>query len=178
MSGIKLVFASPLEKIHPMVVNPTGGLEHPGGRTFKGQLDMLNLSNLLGQEENASNLPSISWGDVLISSRSRFGMYATSVEPTGAKHDYGNGPSPMCTAASNCIIHHVLSISPSTELCIASPTPILVGSRNRGSICLTNFSADFVVPWHFLMVVFWCCEAVKMLSVHSTCQTRAPPLVH
>jgi hypothetical protein len=145
MSGSKLVFASPLGKIRPMVVNPAGGLEHPGGRAFKGRL---------GQEENASNLPSISWGDVLSSSRSKFGMYATSVEPTGANrsmHDYQNGPSPMHTTASNCTTDHVLSICPSTKLHIASRTPILVGSRNRGIICLANFSADFVVPWHFLM---------------------------
>jgi hypothetical protein len=81
-------------------------------------------------------------------------MYATSVEPTGANrcmHDYQNGPSPMHTTASNCTTDHVLSICPSTKLHIASRTPILVGSQNRGIICLANFSADFVVPWHFLM---------------------------
>jgi hypothetical protein len=115
MSGSKLVFASPLEKAHPMVVNPAGGLEHPGDQAFKDRLDMLNLSNLVGQEENASNLPSISWGDVLSSSRSRLGMYATFVEPAGANQlmrDYGNGPSPSSLSevfSSKCKLHSPFS---------------------------------------------------------------------
>ncbi|TVU18435.1 hypothetical protein EJB05_34536 [Eragrostis curvula] len=94
--GSKSAFASPLEKIHPMGVNPVGGLEHPGGQAFKGQLDMLNFRNLVGQEDNTSNLPSISWGDVLSSSRSRLGMSTAFVEPNGTNqrvHDYGNGSS-------------------------------------------------------------------------------------
>ncbi|KAL6619872.1 hypothetical protein ACP70R_035011 [Stipagrostis hirtigluma subsp. patula] len=70
--GSKSVFASPLEKVHPMGVNPGGGLEHQGGQAFKGQLD--TLSNLTGQEQNASILPSISWDDVLSSSKSTLGM--------------------------------------------------------------------------------------------------------
>ncbi|XP_062179715.1 protein MEI2-like 3 isoform X2 [Phragmites australis] len=95
----KSIFASPLEKDHPMGVNPACGLEHPGVQAFKGQLDVLNLSNLMGQEENASRLPSISWGDILSSSRSRLGLSTREtafVEPTSADqrvHGYGNGPS-------------------------------------------------------------------------------------
>ncbi|KAF8724786.1 hypothetical protein HU200_020720 [Digitaria exilis] len=94
--GSKSAIASPLDKVHPMGANPTGGLEHARGQAFKGQLDMLSLSNLMGQEENASSLPSISWGDILGSSRSGLGSStrgAASVEPTSANqrvHDYGS----------------------------------------------------------------------------------------
>lgn len=96
MSGSKSAIASPLDKVHPMGANPTGGLEHARGQAFKGQLDMLSLSNLMGQEENASSLPSISWGDILGSSRSGLGSSTrgtASVEPTSADqrvHDYGS----------------------------------------------------------------------------------------
>ncbi|GJN36417.1 hypothetical protein PR202_gb25276 [Eleusine coracana subsp. coracana] len=96
MSGSKSVFASPLEKIHPTVVNPAGGLDHPGDQAFKGQLDVLDHSNVVGQENNTSNLGSISWGDVFSSSRSRLGMSAAFLEPAAANqrvHDYGNGSS-------------------------------------------------------------------------------------
>lgn len=95
MSGSKSVFASPLEKIHPMVLNPAGGLEYPGGQAFKGQLGMFNLSNLVGQEGSTSNAPSISWDDVS-GPRSRLGMSADFFKPTGANqhmHDYGNASS-------------------------------------------------------------------------------------
>ncbi|GJN36414.1 hypothetical protein PR202_gb25272 [Eleusine coracana subsp. coracana] len=94
--GSKSVFASPLEKIHPTVVNPAGGLDHPGDQAFKGQLDVLDHSNVVGQENNTSNLGSISWGDVFSSSRSRLGMSAAFLEPAAANqrvHDYGNGSS-------------------------------------------------------------------------------------
>lgn len=95
--GSKPAFASPLEKVHPMGANPDGGLEHPGGRAFKG-LDILSLSNLMGQE-NASSLPSISWGDILTSPRSRLGLStreAAFAEPTSADQrvpGYGEGLS-------------------------------------------------------------------------------------
>ncbi|CAN6331707.1 unnamed protein product [Urochloa humidicola] len=94
--GGKSAFASSLDKVHPMGANPVGGLEHPRGQAFKGQLDMLSLSNLMGQEENASSLPSLSWGDILSSTRSSIGSSTrgtTSIEPTSADqrvHDYGN----------------------------------------------------------------------------------------
>nr|CAB3460493.1 unnamed protein product [Digitaria exilis] len=94
--GSKSAIASPLDKVHPMGANPTGGLEHARGQAFNGQLDMLSLSNLMGQEENASSLPSISWGDILGSSRSGLGSSTrgtASVEPTSADqrvHDYGS----------------------------------------------------------------------------------------
>lgn len=79
--------------------NPAGGLEHPRGQAFKGQLDMLSLSKLMGQEENTSSLSSISWGDILGSSRSSLGSSTRGtafVEPSSADqlvHDYGNYPS-------------------------------------------------------------------------------------
>ncbi|CAN6345567.1 unnamed protein product, partial [Urochloa humidicola] len=94
--GGKSAFASSLDKVHPMGANPVGGLEHPRGQAFKGQLDMLSLSSLMGQEENASSLPSLSWEDILGSTRSSIGSSTrgtTSVEPTSADqhvHDYGN----------------------------------------------------------------------------------------
>ncbi|XP_062230444.1 protein MEI2-like 3 [Phragmites australis] len=97
--GSKSAFTSPLEKVHPMGVNPACGLENPGAQALKGQLDVLNLSNLMGQEENASSLPSISWGDALSSSRSRLGLSTREtafVELTSADrrvHGYGNSPS-------------------------------------------------------------------------------------
>uniref|UniRef100_A0A0D9WBR0 RRM domain-containing protein n=1 Tax=Leersia perrieri TaxID=77586 RepID=A0A0D9WBR0_9ORYZ len=70
--GSKSVFASPLEKIHPNGENHAGGLETPVGQAFKS-LDMLSLSNLMGQE-NASNSPSISWGEILTNPISRLGL--------------------------------------------------------------------------------------------------------
>jgi len=94
--GSKSAFASPLDKVHSMGANPVGGLEHPRGQAFKGQLDMLSLGSLMGQEENTSSLPSISWDDILGSSRSSLGSYTRGtafVEPTSADqhvHDYGN----------------------------------------------------------------------------------------
>ncbi|KAL6865174.1 hypothetical protein ACP4OV_016325 [Aristida adscensionis] len=90
--GSKLAFASSLEKVHPIGAKPAGGLEHPEGQAFKGQLDMPNLSNLC-QEENASRLPSMAWGDAI----SRLGMSTRErafVEPTSTDQDardYGNG---------------------------------------------------------------------------------------
>ena len=96
MSGSKSAFASPLDKVHSMGANPVGGFEHPRGQAFKGQLDMLSLGSLMGQEENTSSLPSISWDDILGSSRSSLGSSTRGtafVEPTSADqhvHDYGN----------------------------------------------------------------------------------------
>lgn len=99
MSGSKPIFTSPLDKVHPMGSSPAGGLEHQRGQDFKGQLGMLNLGNLVGQQENAPGIPSISWGDLLSSSRSSLGLSTGGtafVEPTSADqhvHDYGDCPS-------------------------------------------------------------------------------------
>jgi len=96
MSGSKSAFASPLDKVHSMGANTVSGLEHPRGQAFKGQLDMLSLGSLMGQEENTSSLPSISWDDILGSSRSSLGSSTRGtafVEPTSADQhvrDYGN----------------------------------------------------------------------------------------
>ena len=79
--------------------SPAGGLEHQRGQAFKGQMGMLNLGNLVGQQENAPGIPSISWGDVLSSSRSSLGLSTGGtafVEPNTADqhaHDYGDCPS-------------------------------------------------------------------------------------
>lgn len=72
--GSKPVFASPLEKIHPMGANPEGSLEQTGGQVFKG-LDALRVSKAMGQG-NASSSPSVSWGDMLTTPGSRFGLSA------------------------------------------------------------------------------------------------------
>lgn len=72
MAGSKTVFASPLEKIHPMGANPEGSLEHTGGQVFKG-LDALRDSRAMGQG-NASTSPSVSWGDMLTAPGSRFDL--------------------------------------------------------------------------------------------------------
>ncbi|VAH12063.1 unnamed protein product [Triticum turgidum subsp. durum] len=72
--GSKPAFASPLEKIHPMGANPEGGLEQTGGQVFKG-LDALRVSKAMGQG-NASTSPSASWGDMLTTPGSRFGLSA------------------------------------------------------------------------------------------------------
>lgn len=74
MAGSKPVFASPLEKIHPMGANPEGSLEQTGGQVFKG-LDALRVSKAMGQG-NASSSPSVSWGDMLTPPGSRFGLSA------------------------------------------------------------------------------------------------------
>ena len=74
MAGSKPAFASPLEKIHPMGANPEGGLEQTGGQVFKG-LDALRVSKAMGQG-NASTSPSASWGDMLTTPGSRFGLSA------------------------------------------------------------------------------------------------------
>lgn len=83
--GSKSVFASPLEKIHPMGANPEGGLERPGGQGFKG-LDILRIGKLTGQG-NGSTLPSMSWGDMITTPGSRLGSstreMATSETATG-----------------------------------------------------------------------------------------------
>ncbi|XP_066335433.1 protein MEI2-like 3 isoform X2 [Miscanthus floridulus] len=97
--GSKPAFTSPLDKVHPMGSSPAGGLEHQRGQAFKGQMGMLNLGNLVGQQENAPGIPSISWGDVLSSSRSSLGLSTGGtafVEPNTADqhaHDYGDCPS-------------------------------------------------------------------------------------
>ncbi|CAM0958839.1 unnamed protein product [Alopecurus aequalis] len=67
--GSKSVFASPLEKIHPIGANPEGGLERPGGQGFGG-LDILRVDRLMGQG-TGSTLPSISWGDMIAAPGSR-----------------------------------------------------------------------------------------------------------
>lgn len=97
--GRKPVFTSPFDKVHPMGASPAGGLEHQRGQAFKGQLDMLSLSNLTGQQETAPSIPSISWGDVLGTSRSSLGMSTrgtTFAERTSADqhvHDCVDCPS-------------------------------------------------------------------------------------
>lgn len=97
--GSKPAFTSPLDKVHPMGSSPAGGLEHQRGQAFKEHLGMLNLGNLVGQQENAPGIPSISWGDVLSSSRSSLGLSTGGtafVEPASADqhvHDYGDFPS-------------------------------------------------------------------------------------
>lgn len=99
MSGSKPAFTSPLDKVHPMGSSPAGGLEHQRVQAFKEHLGMLNLGNLVGQQENAPGIPSISWGDVLSSSRSSLGLSTGGtafVEPASADqhvHDYGDFPS-------------------------------------------------------------------------------------
>ena len=75
MAGSKSVFASPLEKIHPMGANPEGGLERPGGQGFGG-LDILRVDKLMGQG-NGSTSPSISWGDMIAAPGSRLGSSET-----------------------------------------------------------------------------------------------------
>lgn len=74
MSGCNPIFTSSLDKVNPMGSCPAGGLEQQRGQAFKGQLGMLNLGNLVGEQENAPGIPSISWGDVLSSSRSSLGL--------------------------------------------------------------------------------------------------------
>ncbi|CAD6273387.1 unnamed protein product [Miscanthus lutarioriparius] len=97
--GSKPTFTSPLDKVHPMGSSPAAGLEHQRGQAFEGHLGMLNLGNLVGQQENAPGIPSISWGDVLSSSRSSLGLSTGGtafVEPTSADqhvHDYRDCPS-------------------------------------------------------------------------------------
>ncbi|KXG20999.1 protein MEI2-like 3 isoform X2 [Sorghum bicolor] len=97
--GSEPIFTSPLDKVHPMGSSPAGGLEHQQGQAFKGQMGMLNLGNLVGQQENAPGIPSISWDDVLSSSRSSLGLSTGGtafVGPTSADqhvHDYGDCPS-------------------------------------------------------------------------------------
>ncbi|KAL5202768.1 hypothetical protein ABZP36_013720 [Zizania latifolia] len=96
--GNKSVFASPLEKVQSNGANHAGGLESPGAnQAFKG-LDMLSLSNLMGQE-NASSSPSISWCDILTSPRSRLALFSREtafVKPSSADQHvpgYGKGLS-------------------------------------------------------------------------------------
>ncbi|AQK79650.1 protein MEI2-like 3-like isoform X2 [Zea mays] len=94
--GSKPIFTSPLDKAHPIGSSPAGGLEHQRGQAFKGKLGMLNLGNLVDQQENAPGIPSISWGDVLSTSRSSLGLSTGGtafVEPPSADQhvqDYGD----------------------------------------------------------------------------------------
>jgi hypothetical protein len=117
-----------------MCTNPAGGLEHPRGQAFKGQLDVLSLSNLMGQDENTSSLTSISWGDILDSSRSSLGSSTRGtafVEPSSADqlvHDYGNYPSSSSLSevfSSKCefLLHFQFVLLDIGEL-----VPSLVGS--------------------------------------------------
>ncbi|KAJ1255167.1 hypothetical protein BS78_K283400 [Paspalum vaginatum] len=97
--GRKPVPTSPFDKAHHTGASPAGFLEPQRGQAFKGQLDMLSLSNLMGQQQSTSSIPSISWGDVLGNSRSSLGLSTRGtafVEPTSADqhvHDCGDCPS-------------------------------------------------------------------------------------